>query len=119
MLRKEFNSLIILEVNEESRIQYDDLDGEDLEDGFYLMACNDSAIDDIEGSNGTVKEGKHFLQPIIGPIESKEEAKQVGAEIADVLQNNPSLNLEGAILLWDSMYNLSPLEDANDKANLN
>jgi hypothetical protein len=31
MLRKEFNSLIILEVNEESRIQYDDLNGEDFD----------------------------------------------------------------------------------------
>lgn len=119
MLKKEFNSLIILEVNESSRIQYDNLDGEDLEDGYYVMACNDAVLDEIAGNQGVIKEGKHYLQPVIGPIETKEEAQQVGAEISDVLKKNPTLNLQGAILLWDSMYNLSPLEDIKNNQNIN
>lgn len=81
MLKSEFNSLIILEVNEKSRIQYDNLDGEDLEDGYYVMACNDAVINEIEGNQGVIREGKHYLQPVIGPIDSKEEAQQVGADI--------------------------------------
>jgi len=119
MLKKEFNSLIILEVNENSRIQYDNLDGEDLEDGYYVMACNNAVLDDLEGNQGIIKEGKHYLQPVIGPINTKEEAQQVGAEITDVLQKNPNLNLEGAIMLWDSMYNLSPLEESKNNQNIN
>ncbi len=121
----DFNVLFIVEVNENVRKNVfhmeDDLFlQEDFGDGYYIMMSKDESLKNVKILQEFNNEHDLiYAQPLIGPIPSFEEAEIVGRELSYVLDSNPGVKLSEALALWDHQFNITEIEDKENKKLLN